>query len=162
MNPTAIVFKYSLIAYSESTKQNKNSQNKLNELEFFEEFKKSLLKNYLFIHSIIPNDELCLLFLNHSKSLCEFEALTFMSEDNLPLYKMTKANITNIIDSISTLLVKENHNFTTHFNDNDWRKLIAIANTFYEWTEDIKYFDDKNFDKINMLKESPLISLCNL
>jgi hypothetical protein len=162
MNQNIIVFKYSLVAYHEYIKLIKNQRLKLNETEFFNILHNALLHNHLFINSVTPNDQLCSLFLNHARSLCELEALTFMPDESIPLYKITKENMNNEIQNINRVLNENNYNYTNNYTDYDWRKLISIMDTFREWTEDIKYFEHNNHEKINILMESPIISLCHI
>ena len=162
MNQYVIVFKYSLIAYSEYFNLIKTQQLKLNESEFFNIFQNALLNNHLFLSSKVPNNELCNLFLNHARSLCELEALTFMPDESIPLYKMTKINIDDTIQIINKELHENNFHYTNNYNDFDWRKLISIMDTFKEWTDDIIYFEYNEHKRISLLMESPLISLCHI
>ncbi len=162
MNQNVIIFKYSLIAYSEYFKLIKKQQLKFNETEFFNIFQNAILKNQLFISSEIPNNELCFLLINHTRSLCELEALTFMPDENIPLYKTIKQNVSDTIQNINNVLNKNNFIYTVHYNESDWRKFISIMDTFKEWTENIKYFEYSDNEKINILIESPLISLCHI
>ncbi len=162
MNQNVIIFKYSLITYSIFYKLIKKQQVKLNEVEFFIIFQNAIHQNQLFINSEIPNNELCLELLNHSRSLCELEALTFMTDENISIYKETKQKITETIHNMNILLYENNFTYTNSYKDCDWRKLISIMNTFKEWTEDIKYFEYSNHEKMNILTESPLISLCHI
>lgn len=158
MNPNVIVFKYSLIVYSEYLKL--KIIQKLNETEFFYRFQNSLLQNHLFLNSKLPGDDLCSLFLSHACTLCELEALAFMPDENIPLYKDTKKNINCIIQNMNELFKEKNYHFINTFTSNDWRKLISIIVTFKEWTDDIKYFEQDEQKRIKYLIESPLMSLC--
>jgi hypothetical protein len=52
--------------------------------------------------------------------------------------------------------------FTKNFNEHDWRVLISFMATFKEWVNNVKFFEIENDKKYEILKESPLISICHL
>lgn len=162
MNKDVIIFKYALTAYSGFLKIKKNQNSRINETEFFHTFQSALIQNYLFINNQAPSNELCLLFLNQGRSLCELEALTFMPDENISLYKSVKENIRDNIQKITHILSVNGYEDIQYFTENDWRKFISILVAFKEWTEDIKFFENNGHDKMKLLMESPLISLCHL
>lgn len=162
MNQTVIIFKYSLIAYNEYFNLIKNQQLKFNETEFFNIFQKAIHQNHLFINSKIPNDELCSLLLKQARSLCELEALTFMPDESISFYNTTKQNIIDSIKNVLKVLNENNYNYANNYTDCDWRKFLSIMDVFKEWTEEIRYFEHNEHEKINILIESPLTSLCHI
>lgn len=161
MNNNVLIFKYSLIAYSKYVDLRKSFHSKLNEIEFFNEFQQSLLRHYEFMRWEIPNEHLCTEFLNQAHILCDLEAHSFMSDENTLLHIKIKQDINQTIQILNKILINNNYLFTSLYSYDDWRKFISIFCTFKEWTENIRYFENfesKNFD---VLKESPIISLCH-
>ena len=77
-------------------------------------------------------------------------------------YENTKNDLNYYINKIDHLLLKNNFEFTKNFNEHDWRILISFMATFKEWVNNIKFFEIDNEKKYEVLKESPLISICHL
>ena len=77
-------------------------------------------------------------------------------------YENTKNDLNYYINKIDHLLLKNNFEFTKNFNEHDWRILISFMSTFKEWVNNIKFFEIDNEKKYEVLKESPLISICHL
>jgi hypothetical protein len=162
MNQNAVIFKYTILAYNELKKLKYNKISSTKEDEFFNKFTKSIQKNNAFISSDILSEELANIFLNQANIICEFEALTFMPDESRLDYENTKNDLNYYINKIDHLLLKNNFEFTKNFNEHDWRILISFMATFKEWVNNIKFFEIDNEKKYEVLKESPLISICHL
>lgn len=162
MNQNVLIFKYTLIAFYEIKKSKENSKIKLNENEFFQQFINSLNQNLNFLNSNVLNEDQIILFLNQANTVCEFESLTFMPEDSKEDYKNSKNNLNHFINTINHDLISNHYIFSKNFNDHDWRIFISFVTTFKEWTHDIKFFEIPNNNQYEILKESPLISFCQI
>lgn len=160
MNKNIFFIKFSILAYNEHKKLKNNS--KLNENLFFAVFKESIENNTHFLNFVFNDEHVISQFLEDSVELCKFEALTFMPEESIDLYQQTKEKLKESIFHIEKQLTENSFYFTQNFTQDDWRKLIAVINTFKEWCNDIKYFNLSAEDKIRFLIESPLIAICHI
>lgn len=82
------------------------------------------------------------------QSLCTLQSQTFISEES-------HASILQAIASLDALC--KSH-FDCRFDD-EWRFVIGMAVTFYEWCVDVEFFSLSTEDEKNrLLPESPLSS----
>ncbi|APJ04746.1 hypothetical protein [Silvanigrella aquatica] len=162
MTQHVLIVKYTLLAFKEYFKCVKGSSHILNEDEFYIYLRESFSEKNSFMNLDSLEEALCDLFISNARTLCEMEALTFMSDENIPLYDKAKSNIEFASRKLNDFIITNNLFQNVTLTDQDWRKILAIADCFKEWTHDSQFFEFSFEEKLNLLKESPLISLCHL
>lgn len=98
-------------------------------------------------------------YLELCKTVCEYEALTFLSEDSKPLYQNAKSELNSMSLQFNTMLVSQGIFVTQPFTQQQWRLFIGMACSFWEWCENTQFFSLSKAEQKTIWGENPLVSL---
>ncbi|WP_186647913.1 hypothetical protein [Fluviispira vulneris] len=158
MTQNCSIIKITLLTFSEYKKLKK----KIPENIFYEKLVHALIENKnIFLNPFLEKD-FSDIFIYTLRSLCEFEAMTFLPDESLSEYNTTKNKVKVLCENLQAICHKNDYTLLNYFTENDFRKFIAFCDCFAEWCKEIKYFKLSEDEKIILLAESPLISLCRL
>lgn len=116
-------------------------------------------ESYSLAHKNILSESFARMFLERSKTVCEYESLTFLSEEARSLYEKAKSELQAVCIELTTQLARHRISVTERFTVAQWRLFVAMTCSFWEWCEDTQFFVLSEGEQKAIFSENPLVSL---
>ncbi len=158
MTQNCSIIKITLLTFSEY----KKLKQKIPENIFYEKITHTLIESKDFLSFPLIASDFADEFIFTIRSLCDFEAMTFLPDESISDYNLTKSKVNTLCENLQIIFHKNDFTLLNYFTENDFRKYIAFCDCFAEWCKEIEYFKLSEEEKMILLSESPLISLCRL